>query len=54
MPSKSRNQHRFFQAIANSPPFAKKAGVPQKVGREFAQADKAAGKYPPQKPRRGK
>jgi hypothetical protein len=27
-------------AIANSPSFAKKAGVPQSVGKEFAKADK--------------
>ena len=29
-----------MEAVANNPSFAKKAGVPQSVGKEFAQADK--------------
>lgn len=29
-----------MQAVAHSPEFAKKAGVPQSVGRDFAAADK--------------
>ncbi len=29
-----------MRAIAHSPKFAKKAGVPQAVGKEFAAADK--------------
>jgi hypothetical protein len=40
MPSTSKKQHNFMAAIANSPSFAKKAGVPQSVGKEFSQADK--------------
>jgi hypothetical protein len=40
MPSKSAKQHRFFQAVANNPAFAKKAGIPQSVGSEFLKADK--------------
>lgn len=40
MPTVSRKQHNFMQAVAHSPAFAKKAGVPQSVGREFSQADK--------------
>lgn len=40
MPSKSAKQHRFMEAVAHSAKFAKKAGVPQKVGRDFAAADK--------------
>lgn len=40
MPSKSKKQHDFFEAIAHSAEFAKEAGVPQSVGREFADADK--------------
>jgi len=40
MPSKTAKQHRFMEAIAHSPEFAKKAGVPQSVGREFSKADK--------------
>ena len=40
MPSKSKAQHNFMAAIANSPSFAKKAGVPMSVGKEFNKADK--------------
>jgi len=40
MPSKSKAQHNFMEAIAHSPSFAKKVGVPQKVGQDFAKADK--------------
>ena len=40
MPSTSKKQHNFMEAIAHSPSFAKKAGVPQSVGKDFAAADK--------------
>ena len=40
MPSKSSKQHRFMEAVAHSPSFAKKAGVPQSVGKDFSTADK--------------
>jgi hypothetical protein len=40
MPSTSKKQHNFMAAIANSPSFAKKAGVPMSVGRDFVTADK--------------
>ena len=40
MPSVSKKQHNFMEAIAHSPSFAKKAGVPQSVGKDFATADK--------------
>jgi len=40
MPSSSKKQHNFMEAIAHSPSFAKKVGVPQKVGQDFANADK--------------
>ena len=43
MPSKSPAQHRFFEAVAHSPAFAKKTGVPQSVGKDFAAADDKAG-----------
>lgn len=43
MPSTSPAQHRFMEAVAHSPSFAKKAGVPQKVGEDFANADDKAG-----------
>ena len=40
MPSSSAKQHRFMQAVAHSPSFAKKAGVSQSVGKDFSAADK--------------
>jgi hypothetical protein len=40
MPSTSKKQHKFMEAIAHSPSFAKKVGVPQSVGQDFASADK--------------
>lgn len=44
MPSKSKKQADFMRAVAHSPEFAKKAGVPQKVGAEFAAADERPGR----------
>jgi hypothetical protein len=41
MPSKSPAQRRLMQAAAHNPAFAKKAGVPVSVAREFNAADKA-------------
>ena len=40
MPSTSKKQHSFMEAIAHSPSFAKKVGVPQSVGKDFSTADK--------------
>jgi len=40
MPSTSKKQHNFMAAIANSPSFAKKVGVPKSVGKDFTTADK--------------
>jgi len=40
MPSKSKKQHNFMEAVAHNPAFAKKTGVPQSVGKEFSKADK--------------
>jgi len=40
MPSTSGKQHKFMEAVAHNPSFAKKAGVPQSVGQEFSKADK--------------
>jgi hypothetical protein len=40
MPSVSKKQHNFMAAVANNPKFAKKAGVPSSVGKEFLTADK--------------
>jgi hypothetical protein len=40
MPSSSKKQHNFMEAVAHNPSFAKKAGVPQSVGKDFSAADK--------------
>ena len=40
MPSKSTKQHKFMEAVAHNPSFAKKVGVPQSVGQDFSTADK--------------
>jgi hypothetical protein len=42
MPSKSPSQHRLMAAVAHNPAFAKKVGIPTKVGKEFDRADKKA------------
>ena len=44
MPSKSPQQHRFMEAAAQNPEFARKAGIPQNVAEEFVAADKKAAK----------
>lgn len=64
MPSKSKAQHNFMEMVAHSPKMAKKAGVPQSVGKDFATADKgkkfksggemAAKKFDPKKLFKGK
>jgi hypothetical protein len=48
MPSTSDKQHKFMEAVANNPKFAKKVGVPQAVGQDFAEADKV--KMPKSRP----
>ena len=40
MPPVSKKQEKFMRAVANSPKFAKKVGVPQSVGKEFQMKDK--------------
>jgi hypothetical protein len=40
MPSSSKAQHNFMEAIAHNPGFAKKVGIPQSVGKDFSNADK--------------
>ena len=39
MPSKSPAQHRLMEAVAHNPGFAKKVGISQSVGKDFAKAD---------------
>lgn len=43
MPSKSKKQHNLMEAVAHDPKFAKRAGIPVKVGKEFVAADKRQG-----------
>jgi hypothetical protein len=40
MPSVSKKQHNFMEAVAHNKAFAKKVGIPQSVGEEFSKADK--------------
>lgn len=39
MPSVSAKQHRFMEAAAHDPSFAKKAGIRQSVASDFVRAD---------------
>jgi hypothetical protein len=38
MPAVSKKQEKFMQAVAHNPKFAKAAGVPQSVGKEFTKS----------------
>jgi hypothetical protein len=40
MPSSSKKQHNFMEAIAHNKAFANKVHIPQSVGRDFVEADK--------------
>jgi len=40
MPAVSDKQKRFMDAAAHNPDFAKQAGVPQKVAKEYSEASK--------------
>jgi len=40
MPSKSQAQHNLMAMVANDPAAAKRLGIPQRVGKDFVQADK--------------
>lgn len=40
MPSVSRKQHNMMEAVAHNKGFAKKVGIAQSVGKDFAAADK--------------
>jgi hypothetical protein len=43
MPSKSKAQAKLMRAAAHDPAFARKAGIPPSVAKEFAAADRARG-----------
>lgn len=45
MPSTSKAQAAFMRAASHSPKFAKQAGIPVKVAKEFMAEDKKVGKY---------
>lgn len=45
MPSTSAKQAKFMRAVAHSPKFAKKVGVPQSVGKDYEMADKKMRKF---------
>ena len=47
MPSTSEKQAKFMAAAAHNPKFAKMAGIPVKVAKEYNKADQA--KTPPPK-----
>ena len=48
MPTVSKKQERFMQAVAHNPKFAKTVGVPTKVGKEFTKSgDTMASKMNP-------
>ena len=49
MPSKSAKQARTMAAAAHSPAFAKKMGIPQKVAKEFNNADQRRALSPKKK-----
>lgn len=51
MPPKSEAQRRLMQAAAHNPKVAARTGVPQKVAREYAEADQG-GKLPERAERR--
>lgn len=53
MPSSSGKQARLMEAVAHDPGFARKAGIPQRVGKEFAMAD-IGRKFAAPKPKKGK
>jgi hypothetical protein len=40
MPSVSKKQHNLMAMVAHDPAAAKRLGIPQSVGKEFASADK--------------
>lgn len=54
MPSKSPAQHKLMEAVAHNPEFARKAGIPQSVGKDFAASDKAKGMNKADKRYKGK
>lgn len=56
MPSESQAQHRFMEMVAHDPKAAKRVGVPQSVGQDFALADmgRKIANLPDKLPKKGK
>ena len=48
MPSVSGKQHRLMEMVAHDPGAAKRVGIPQSVGEDFAKADEGK-KFPEKK-----
>jgi hypothetical protein len=46
MPSTSKKQEKFMAAAAHNPKFAKMAGIPVKVAKEYNKADQAKKSVP--------
>jgi len=49
LPIQSKAQERLMQGVKNNPEFAKKVGIPKKVGAEFVKAGKAKANLPARK-----
>ena len=45
MPSVSKKQAKTMRAVAHSPKFANKIGIPQSVGKDFHRADQKRGQF---------
>jgi hypothetical protein len=43
MPSKSKAQHNLMAMVAHDPKAAKRLKIPQSVGKDYVEADKARG-----------
>lgn len=54
MPAVSKRQARLMNAVAHNPSFAKKAGIPVSVGKEFSVAGKAYKRLPAKVKKGGK
>lgn len=53
MPAKSKAQLHLMQAAAHNPAFAKKAGVPQKVAKEYVKETPKGAKLPAKAKKKG-
>ena len=49
MPAKSQAQYKLMQLVAHGPEAARRIGIPQAVGREYADATKKPSELPEHK-----